>query len=82
MTTWAIIPVKALEHAKMRLSGVLTAPARAALVQAMLAHVVATVQAAHGVDHLTLIGPARHKLPAGLPTDLPLLADPGKGLNE
>ena len=77
MTTWVIIPVKALDQAKMRLAKAMTPPARAGLVRAMLAHVVTTAQAAPSVDHLTLIGPSRH----GLPASLPLLPDPDQGLN-
>ena len=61
----------------MRLASALPPVRRTALVRAMLAHVVTAAQAAQTIDHLCLIGPSRH----GLPETLPLLTDPGRGLN-
>jgi 2-phospho-L-lactate guanylyltransferase len=50
---------------------------RRELVAAMLGQVVAAAKAARGVDEVRLLGPSRH----GLPAEIPLLADPGGGLN-
>ena len=77
MSIWAIIPIKSASDAKMRLASALPPVRRTALVRAMLAHVVASAEAARTIDHVGLIGPSRH----GLPETLPLLVDPGEGLN-
>jgi len=77
MTCWAIIPTKTPGDGKNRLSPVLDEIARSDLVRAMLAHVVSAIEAARNVDTLCLVGASRH----GLPETLPLLDDPGQGLN-
>ena len=77
MTCWAIIPTKAPGDGKNRLSPVLDEMARNTLVRVMLDHVVSAVEAARNVDKTCLVGASRH----GLPETLPLLADPGSGLN-
>ena len=78
MTCWAIIPAKPPGNGKNRLSPALDDAARSELVGAMLEHVVLTVEAARNVDTVCLVGPSRH----GLPETLPLLDDPGTGLND
>lgn len=77
MTCWAIIPAKAPGKGKVRLAGVLDAGERARLAEAMLAHVVQAAMAAHGINRVCLIGPAR----PGMDADVWLLTDPGGGLN-
>lgn len=77
MTCWAIIPVKATEDSKSRLAGVLDAEERQALVSAMLNHVVDAAQSANRISRVVLVGPSR----CGLPEEIPLLEDPGEGLN-
>lgn len=77
MNCWAIIPVKASSDIKSRLAGVLDPDQRQALVGAMLAHVVKAARQAETISRIYLLGPSRH----GLPEDLPLLEDPGGGLN-
>lgn len=77
MTCWAIIPVKASSESKSRLAGVLDAPARAALVDAMLARVLDAARAARNVARVGVLGTARIVLPG----DVAVLADPGGGLN-
>ena len=77
MTCWAVIPVKASLEGKSRLAGVLDANARRALVRAMLTHVVDAASQAPNISHVCLLGPSRH----GLSDDLPLLDEPGGGLN-
>jgi len=77
VTCWAVIPIKATGEAKSRLSGVLDPGERQALVAAMLDHVIATAKSARKVSGIFLVGPKR----SGFPDDVPLLADPGTGLN-
>ncbi len=77
MICWAVIPIKATGTAKSRLAGALGSDERERLVAAMLDHVV---EAAHGASHIAkvlLLGPSR----LGLPETIPLLSDPGQGLN-
>jgi 2-phospho-L-lactate guanylyltransferase len=77
VTCWVVIPFKQPEQAKGRLASALDKAQRAALAGVMLQHVAGVAgQAAH-VRQLSLVGPAR---PALLP-DVPLIADPGFGLN-
>lgn len=77
MTTWVVIPVKPPGEAKSRLSEALDEDQRAALAEAMLAHVFNAASHAANVDEVALIGPSR----LGLPAHVPLLNDPGGGLN-
>ncbi|MDE8653497.1 2-phospho-L-lactate guanylyltransferase [Novosphingobium album (ex Liu et al. 2023)] len=77
MSCWAVIPIKAAGDGKSRLAGVLDPAAREALVDAMLAHVVATALATPSLDRVYLVGPSRH----GLDEAITLLPDPGAGLN-
>jgi 2-phospho-L-lactate/phosphoenolpyruvate guanylyltransferase len=73
----AVIPIKASGAAKSRLAGALDVDARERLVSSMLAHVVRAAQAAPAIDEVRLLGPSR----LGLPETIPLLPDPGGGLN-
>lgn len=77
MTIWAIIPARGPGEGKTRLAGAMTPAEREHLVRAMLARVVTAASTACNVDHVALLGPSRH----GLEDGLPLLADPGGGLN-
>ncbi|MBW8755746.1 MAG: 2-phospho-L-lactate guanylyltransferase [Sphingomonadales bacterium] len=77
MTTWAVIPLRASPESKSRLAAVLDAPARAALVEAMLARVLDAARSARNVSRVCLLGTA----PAALPADVTVLAEPGGGLN-
>ena len=76
MTTWIVTPIKAPEACKTRLSGAMSDAARRDLVRDMLRHVVEVARAIPGAE-LRILGPSRH----GLAADIPLLADPGGGLN-
>ena len=76
MTTWIVTPIKAPEACKTRLSGAMTDAARQALVRDMLRHVVEVASTMPGAE-VRILGPSRH----GLAADIPLLADPGGGLN-
>jgi len=77
MTCWAVIPVKAAIEGKSRLAGILSPTERERLIRAMLEHVVTSAERAANVERVCLVGTTRH----GLPESLPLLADPGYGLN-
>ncbi len=70
------MPVKPPGFGKTRLAGVLDDAGRRDLVAAMLRHVVDAAGAIEGAS-VALLGPSRH----GLPPTLPLLDDPGLGLN-
>lgn len=77
MACWAVIPVKASGEGKSRLAGVLGTDEREALVDAMLGHVIGAVQACPQISRVHLVGPSRR----GMDPALPLLDDPGHGLN-
>lgn len=77
MSVSVVIPVKGLAGSKTRLASALEQDARQTLVHAMAAHVVSAARAASNVGDVVLVGPDRH----GLPDSIPLLGDPGDGLN-
>ncbi len=77
MTCWVVIPIKASGSAKSRLASALKPDERERLVGAMLEHVVGAAQHASQVTRTVLVGPSR----LGLSESIPLLVDPGKGLN-
>jgi 2-phospho-L-lactate/phosphoenolpyruvate guanylyltransferase len=77
MTCWVVIPVRASPESKSRLSGVLDAAERAALVEAMLARVLDAASAARNVSRVFVLGTTPGPLPQGV-TPLP---EPGGGLN-
>lgn len=75
MTCWVVIPVRASPDAKSRLADALDAPARAALVEAMLGRVIDAAKSARNVSRVFLLGPDV------APKGIGVLADPGGGLN-
>jgi 2-phospho-L-lactate guanylyltransferase len=77
MTCWVVVPFKQPEEAKGRLSAVLSEAGRIELAGAMLHHVVNVASLAEPAVKLCLLGPTRH----GLSQDIPLIPDPGTGLN-
>ncbi len=77
MSCWAIIPIKATADSKSRLASALPPDDRAALVSAMLARVVGAAREARTISRVLLVGPSRD----GISDDIPLLEDPGRGLN-
>jgi len=77
MTVWVVIPVKPPGEAKTRLSEVLGDDERGRLAQSMLQHVYAAAKGASDDLRIALLGPSR----LGLPAEICLLADPGRGLN-
>ncbi len=74
MTVWAVIPARQPGEGKTRLSGVLGPEEREELARAMLAHVVETARGSRNVDRTYIVGAVEHG-------DVPLLTDPGAGLN-
>jgi 2-phospho-L-lactate/phosphoenolpyruvate guanylyltransferase len=72
-----VIPAKQLDLAKSRLAEVLDAGQRTDLAQSMLRHVYDEARKATGVGRVALLGPSR----LGLADHIPLLSDPGGGLN-
>ncbi|HKT75379.1 MAG TPA: 2-phospho-L-lactate guanylyltransferase [Sphingobium sp.] len=77
MLCWVVIPVKAPEACKTRLSPALGDDERQALVAAMLRQTLAAARAVVARERVMLLGPSRH----GLDEDIALLPDPGRGLN-
>src|SRR5262245_55131566 len=77
MSTWALIPIKPRAQCKTRLSSILTAAQRELLARQLLAHVLATVRAAGGIDRIALISRERDDVA----DDVTLLADSGGDLN-
>jgi 2-phospho-L-lactate guanylyltransferase len=75
MTCWVVIPVKGGDHGKQRLAPVLDEQGRRALVRAMLERVVGAAQTAVTTGRTVILGPTQDGF------DLPILADPGGGLN-
>lgn len=77
MRRWVVIPVKAPQACKTRLSPALDEQEREALVAAMLRRALDAARAVAGDEHVLLLGPSRH----GLDPKTPLLPDAGEGLN-
>jgi len=77
MTTWAIVPLKAVPEAKRRLRGVLSDDERQHLVVWMFRRVLAALDASPGIDRIAVVGADRALVPAAGR----FIADPGRGLN-
>lgn len=77
MTCWAVIPVRAAGDGKRRLADSLDDAQRVALAASMLAHVADVACASTAVARVWLLAPPQH----GFAVDLPVIADPGLGLN-
>src|ERR1700736_4706566 len=59
-TSWAIVPVKTLTHAKRRLASHLPAAARRQLVLTMLEDVLAALAASAAVGRVLVVSPDAH----------------------
>jgi len=77
MTTWALVPVKAIGSGKQRLSGVLDEGDRGRLVRAMLADVLAALGKVRGLDGIAILTPE----PALAPNGTRRIEDPGGDVN-
>ena len=75
----AVVPVRSLLEGKSRLADVLSPRRRAALIESMLARVLASLCAAKTVDRIVVVSPDE-TLP--LPVGVERLCDRGVGLNE
>jgi 2-phospho-L-lactate guanylyltransferase len=64
MSSWALVPVKARTAGKARLSSVLDASARAALVTTMLDHVLDALRDCAGLAGIAVMTPEPNMLPA------------------
>ncbi|MBM4199315.1 MAG: 2-phospho-L-lactate guanylyltransferase, partial [Gammaproteobacteria bacterium] len=78
MSVVAIVPVRTPGEGKSRLSGVLSVPRRRALVQSMLARVLAALQGAERIDRIVVVTPDDH---LALPKSIEVLHDHATGLN-
>jgi 2-phospho-L-lactate guanylyltransferase len=77
MSTWAVVPVKAIGSAKQRLSSKLTGEQRCRLVRAMLDDVLAALRGARGLDGIAIVT----SVPDLTPPDVRRIEDPGGDLN-
>lgn len=77
MSTWALVPIKPRTLCKTRLASVLSPPQRIALVRTLLSHVLDTLRATTGVDHIALVSAERDCVA----DDVRLLLDHGNDLN-
>lgn len=74
---WALVAVKRRAECKGRLAGRLAADARLSLVRFMLEQVLAALRAARTIDRIAVVSPERD----AVPPDIPVLEDPGRGMN-
>jgi FO synthase len=77
MSTWALVPIKRPDLCKTRLATVLQPREREALVRSLLLHVLATLRATPGIDHVAVVSSERD----GVPDDVSLFFDEGADLN-
>jgi FO synthase len=77
MTTWALVPIKPRALCKSRLASVLSPQQRIALVRTLLDHVLATLRATPGIDHIALVSGERDRVA----DDVSLLLDDDNELN-
>ena len=77
MTTWAVVPVKAIKAAKQRLSDTLSEGERGLLVRAMLADVLATLRGVPGLAGIAVVTSE----PGITPPFARRIDDPGGDLN-
>jgi 2-phospho-L-lactate guanylyltransferase len=66
MSCWALVPVKAPGSGKRRLAAVLDEAGRAALVQAMLGHVLDVLRRCTAIEGIAVMTPDHHTAPADL----------------
>ncbi|MFM6930706.1 MAG: 2-phospho-L-lactate guanylyltransferase [Novosphingobium sp.] len=77
MTTWVVIPAKALVAAKGRLAGVLSADDRNRLAASMLRTAIFAASEAVGADRVAIVGSA----PADIDDAILVIPEPVGGLN-
>jgi 2-phospho-L-lactate guanylyltransferase len=74
---WALVAINARAACKGRLAGRLPVETRLALVRLMLDRVLETLRATGAIERVAVVSPERDTVPP----DIPVLADPGGGLN-
>ncbi len=77
MSIWAVVPMKAVRHAKRRLAAVLPDRTRERLVEAMFQRVLQCLREVHRIRGIAVVGSD----PALADDDVLFVADPGAGLN-
>lgn len=77
MSVWAVVPVKALAHAKRRLTPALDAAGRRRLTRAMLRDVLEVLRATPGLSGVAVVTSERSLVPSGMRH----IEDRGDGLN-
>jgi 2-phospho-L-lactate/phosphoenolpyruvate guanylyltransferase len=78
MSCWALVPVKARGAGKRRLADALDEEARAALVQAMLEHVLAALRRSPAIERIAVMTPDQDSLPA----DIQWIGDVAQEVNQ
>lgn len=75
----AVVPVRSLLEGKSRLADVLSPRRRAALIESMLARVLASLRASNAIDRIVVVSPDET---LSIPPGIERLRDRGVGLNE
>lgn len=78
MTCFALVPVKAADHGKQRLAGLLDSETRRRLVELMLEDVLGALRRSRAIDRIAIVAPEPPTATAG---DVIHLPDAGGGLN-
>ena len=79
MRVVAVVPVQAFSEGKSRLAKVFSPAERTALIERMLGRVLKALREARLIDGVVVVSP---ELDVGLPDDVEVLRDKGRGLNE
>jgi len=79
MRVVAVVPVQAFSEGKSRLAKVFSPAERTALIERMLGRVLKALRGARLIDGVVVVSP---ELDVGLPDDVEVLRDKGRGLNE
>jgi len=77
MSVWAVVPVKALEHAKRRLTTALNAVERKRLARTMCRDVLEALKTTRGLSGIAVVTSERSLVPSGMRR----IEDRGDGLN-
>jgi 2-phospho-L-lactate guanylyltransferase len=77
MSVWAVVPIKALAHAKRRLTPALDAAGRQRLTRTMVRDVLEALRATRGLSGIAVVTSERSLVPPGMRR----IEDCGEGLN-
>jgi len=78
---WAVVPVKALANAKMRLADVLSANQRSMLARAMLQDVLSALTGCRSLDDIIVVSADAEAARVAHEFDAKVLPEPASGLN-